>query len=117
MARIVFDEVDRLIIEKWSEMSELVSAYETVGEKLKRQIQTVEESLKPWAAKQELELSADYKGGEFSAYQKTWLAEGREEPWATLVVGGFSLENTFRQRWRSAVCARLFGWREEETVE
>ena len=95
MARIVFDDVDRLIIEKWSEVSELVSAYETVGEKLKLQIQAVEESLKPWAVKQEIELTADYKEGEFSAYQKSWLPGDRDEPWATLAVGGFSIENVF----------------------
>jgi hypothetical protein len=92
---MAFDEVDRLIIDKWSDISELVGAYETVREKLRLQLEAVAEQLRPWAAKQELELTVDYKGGEFSAYQKAWLSEGRDEPWATIAVGSFSVEDTF----------------------
>jgi hypothetical protein len=75
MTRIVFDDVDRLILGKWLEVSELVAAFEAVQDKLREQL-----TVKP-------------KEGEFWAYQRDWLQPSRDQPWVSLVVGGFVIED------------------------
>lgn len=93
MRRIVFDEVDRLVLDKWDEVSELVSAYEGVRDKIREQLQAVEDELRPWTTEQELELQGHLKDGEFWAYRADWLQESKDQPWAGLVVGGFALDD------------------------
>ena len=93
MARVIFDDVDQLILEKWIEVSELVTAYETVRDKVRSQIEFVGESLQTWAREQDLEVLTRPKDGEFWVYQRDWLQPSNDIPWASLVVGGFLIDS------------------------
>jgi hypothetical protein len=93
MTRIVFDDVDRLILGKWLEVSELVAAFEAVQDKLREQLASINEGLQAWAQEQDLELTVKPKEGEFWAYQRDWLQPSRDQPWVSLVVGGFVIED------------------------
>lgn len=95
MARAIFDDVDKLILEKWSEVTELVDAHRRVREKIEAQFDFVCEQLRDWAAEQELDIRVDAKAGEFYAYSPQWLQPGKQDPWASLAVGGFVLEEAF----------------------
>ena len=96
MSREVFDDVDKLILEKWTEVSGLVDAYERVRDKVREQFELVGDRLRDWGVDQDLEIRSDIKAGEFSAFQKDWLRPDKDDqPWASLIVGGFVLEDAF----------------------
>jgi hypothetical protein len=92
---MAFDEVDQLIIDKWQEVSDVVAAYESVRDKLKVQLELVEERLRRWGTEQGFEVQGDAKEGEFWAYRSTWTASPGGEPLAMLVVGGFVIDEAF----------------------
>ena len=92
---MAFDEVDQLIIERWNEVADVVAAHAAVREKLKLQFEAVEGQLKTWATEQGLTLESRENDGEFWAYPERWSVGAAGGPVATLVVGGFKIDDAF----------------------
>lgn len=96
MAKTTFDDVDRVILDKWSEVSELVEAYQAVRDKLRTQLEDLGEQLEGWAKERDFQLEVDGKGGELRVFKRTWVRPNRDKPWACLTVGGFEFDGVFK---------------------
>jgi hypothetical protein len=85
---VVFNDVERLILERWTEVMGLVNARETLQDRIEEQIQIVAERVGRWAAPQGFEVDSSPRLAEINAWRSAW-ADRRKEPRVFLTVGGF----------------------------
>lgn len=85
---VVFNDVERLILERWTEVMGLIEAHETLQKRLEEQIQMVADRIGRWARPQGFEVDSSPRDAEINAWRPGW-ADRRKEPRVFLTVGGF----------------------------
>jgi hypothetical protein len=85
---IIFNDVERLILERWTEVVGLIEAHETLQDRLEEQIQIVTDRVGRWARPHGFEVDSSPRFAEINAWRPVW-ADRRKEPRVFLSVGGF----------------------------
>jgi hypothetical protein len=85
---IMFNDVERLILERWTEVVGLIDAHETLQDRLEEQIQSVADRVGRWARPQGFEVDSSPRDGEINAWKPAW-ADRRKDPKVFLTIGGF----------------------------
>jgi hypothetical protein len=85
---IQFNDVERLIMERWTEVTGLIEAHETLQDRLEEQIETVADRIGRWARPQGFDVDSSPRDVEINAWKPAW-ADRRKEPRVFLTVGGF----------------------------
>ena len=85
---IIFNDVERLILERWTEVVGLIDAHETLQDRLEEQIQIVADRVGRWARPHGFEVDSSPRFAEINAWRPAW-ADRRKEPRVFLTVGGF----------------------------
>ena len=85
---IMFNDVERLILERWPEVVGLIDAHETLQDRLEEQIQIVADRVGRWARPHGFEVDSSPRFAEINAWRPAW-ADRRKEPRVFLTVGGF----------------------------
>jgi hypothetical protein len=85
---IVFNDVERLILERWTEVVGLIDAHETLQDRLEEQIQIVADRVGRWARPHGFEVDSSPRFAEINAWRPAW-ADRRKDPKVFLTVGGF----------------------------
>jgi hypothetical protein len=85
---IMFNDVERLILERWNEVVGLIDAHETLQDRLEEQIQIVADRVGRWARPQGFEVDSSPRFAEINAWRPAW-ADRRKDPRVFLTVGGF----------------------------
>ena len=85
---IIFNDVERLILERWPEVVGLIDAHETLQDRLEEQIQIVADRVGRWARPHGFEVDSSPRFAEINAWRPAW-ADQRKEPRVFLTVGGF----------------------------
>ena len=88
MAWTELTEVDRLVLDRWSEVRGLLDAYRQVQDRIEERIETIEERLQRWAKEQGYEIAVDAKQAVISAYLPSWF-DKRRGARVCLVLGDF----------------------------
>lgn len=90
-----FDEVDRLLVEKWREVGEVVQARDALIAKVQALVQHTGASLRAWCRDRlGYELDTKASDGEYWLVKPAWrLSE--KNPAACLVLGGLKAEDAF----------------------
>ena len=84
---VVFNDVERLILERWTEVMGLIGAHETLQDRLEELIQVVTERVGRWARPQGFEVDSSPRNAEINAWRPAW-ADRRKDPRVFLTVGG-----------------------------
>ena len=85
---VVFNDVERLILERWTEVMGLIEAEETLQKRLEEQIQTIADRVGRWARPQGYEVDSAPRSAEINAWRPGW-ADRRRDVRVYLSVGGF----------------------------
>jgi hypothetical protein len=85
---IIFNDVERLILGRWTEVVGLIEAHDTLQDRLEEQIQIVAERVGRWARPQGFEVDSSPRVAEINAWRPAW-ADRRKDPRVFLTVGGF----------------------------
>jgi hypothetical protein len=85
---IVFNDVERLILERWTEVVGLIDAHETLQDRLEEQIQIVADRVGRWARPHGFEVDSSPRFAEINAWRPAWADRGKD-PKVFLTVGGF----------------------------
>lgn len=85
---VMFNEVERLILDRWTEVAGLIEAHEALQDRLEEQIRSVAERVGRWARPQGFEVDSWPRGAEIKAWRPNW-ADRRKEPKVILTLGGF----------------------------
>ena len=85
---VVFNDVERLILERWTEVMGLINARETLQDRIEEQIQNVAERVGRWAGPEGFEVDSSPRLAEINAWRPAW-ADRRKDPRVFLTVGGF----------------------------
>lgn len=84
---IVFNDVEKLILERWTEVMGLIEAHETLQKRLEEQIQIVADRVGRWARPYGFEVDSTPRLSDINAWRPAW-AERRKDPKVFLTVGG-----------------------------
>jgi hypothetical protein len=85
---VVFNEVERLILERWTDVMGLIEAQETLQKRLEEQVQIIADRIGRWARPQGYEVDSAPRAPEINAWRPAW-ADRRREPRVWLLIGGF----------------------------
>src|ERR671919_1473534 len=85
---VVFNEVERLILERWTEVMGLIEAQETLQKRLEEQVQIIADRIGRWARPQGYEVDSEPRAAAINAWRLAW-ADRRREPRVWLSIGGF----------------------------
>jgi hypothetical protein len=85
---MIYTEMDRLVLERWTDVRGLIEAQEDVQERMEEVIRVVGERLGRWASPLGYVVEAQPKAGEFHLWRPTW-ADKRKGHKVSLVLGGF----------------------------
>jgi hypothetical protein len=85
---IIFNDVERLILERWTDVTGLIDAHETVQGRLEEQIQTIADRIGRWAKPQGYEVDSSPRMAEINAWRPAW-ADRRKDARVYFSVGGF----------------------------
>lgn len=101
-----FDDVDKLVVEKWAAVSELVEAHAAVERKVRDLVDETGTALAPWTKGHlGFNLETRAKDGEFWLVKPEWrLSEDKDVPVACLVLGGFTASVAFAADDRFYAC-------------
>jgi hypothetical protein len=83
-----YSDMDRLIIERWSDVTGLIEAHEDTQNRIEQMIEVVGERLSRWARPRGYEIETQGKGAEFKAAKSSWI-DRRKGARVQLTVGGF----------------------------
>jgi hypothetical protein len=85
---VVFNDVERLILERWTDVMGLIEAQETLQKRVEEQVQTIADRIGRWARPQGYEVDSSPRAAEINAWRPAW-ADRRREARVYLSVGGF----------------------------
>ena len=85
---IVFSDVERLILERWTEVMGLIDAHQALQDRLEEQIKIVADRIGRWAGPQGFQVDSSPRISEINAWRPGW-ADRRKDPRVILTVGGF----------------------------
>jgi hypothetical protein len=85
---VVFNEVERLILQRWTDVMGLIEAQETLQKRLEEQVQIIADRIGRWARPQGYEVDSAPRTPEIDAWRPAW-ADRRKEPRVWLSIGGF----------------------------
>jgi hypothetical protein len=88
MARTRFDETDRLIIERWKEVAELMDAADGLKRKIRDFVDESQDHIQEWSKPRGFEAQCSGSSGEVHLYRPGWAK--RDEPRMVLVFGGLT---------------------------
>jgi len=83
-----FNDVERLILERWADVTGLLDARESLQDRIEEQIQTVAERVGRWAVSHGYEVDSSPRLAEINAWRPAW-ADRKKDPRVFLTVGGF----------------------------
>lgn len=85
---MIYTEMDRLVLERWTDVRGLIEAQEDVQDRMEELIRVVGDRLARWAFPQGYTLEAAPKDGEFHLWRPAW-ADRRKGEKVSLTLGGF----------------------------
>jgi len=80
--------MNRLIIDRWSDVTGLIEAHRETQDRMEELIETVGDRLGRWARAHDYQIETEAKWAEFKAAKSSWI-DRRKGPRVQLVVGGF----------------------------
>jgi hypothetical protein len=83
-----YSDIDRLIIERWSDVAGLIESHRETQNRMEEMIDTVGDRLGRWARAHDYEIETEAKWAEFKAAKSSWV-DRRRGPRVQLAVGGF----------------------------
>jgi hypothetical protein len=83
-----YSDMDRLIIERWSDIVGLIEAHRETQDRIEEMIDIVGQRMTRWARPHGYEVEADGKWAEFRFVKTSWI-DKRRGPKIHLAVGGF----------------------------
>lgn len=83
-----YDDVDRLILERWDEVTRLVEAREQLKVRIATVVEAAGRLLTPWMEQHGYTLAVHAKEAEFRAWRRSWT-ERRKDPAVEFVLDGF----------------------------
>jgi hypothetical protein len=84
---MVFNDVERLILERWTDVMGLIEAQETLQKRLEEQLAVVADRVGRWARPYGFEVDCTPRCADINAWRPSW-AERRKDPKVFLTVGG-----------------------------
>jgi hypothetical protein len=82
-----FTDVERLMLERWSDVTGLMEAHRALQDRLEEQLQIVADRIGRWARPLGFEVDCSPREAEINAWRPSW-ADRRKDPRVYLTLGG-----------------------------
>lgn len=84
----MYTDIDRMILERWDEVNQLIEAREETKDRIAKVIEAATERLRRWLEPQGYELQSWPKDGEFHVWRRTWDVK-KKGPAVKFILEGF----------------------------
>lgn len=86
---VEFSDVDRLILERWMEVTGLLDAHRGLQDRLEEQIRIVSDRVERWARPLGFDVTCSPRDSEIYAWRPNWYDKRKEVSRVWLTLGGF----------------------------
>ena len=101
MRKILFDEVDAFIADRWTEVSDLSAQQSQLEFKVQETVTDALAALMEWGKKQDMHVGGNPKKGDLWAYEKpAWFNPTRKEGLVAIVFEGLTADNLLGRKAR-----------------
>jgi len=86
---VEFTDVERLILERWTDVTALLEAHRTLQDRLEERIETVADRVGRWARPLGFEVTCSPREAEIFAFRPAWYDKRKDLARILLTIGGF----------------------------